>query len=133
MALPASGDLSSMSPISMRSANGSVSTSDRIKPAVQPGRRIATLRESAGLGQAVAFMSLEADSRALRSISVSLDQFTPRTREWFSGAFAAPTTAQEQAWPAIASGEHVLLSAPTGSGKTLAAFLWAIDQLDGGP
>jgi hypothetical protein len=27
------------------------------KPAVQPGRRIATLRESAGLGQAVAFMS----------------------------------------------------------------------------
>jgi hypothetical protein len=31
-----------------------------IKPAVQPGRRIATLRESAGLGQAAAFMSLEA-------------------------------------------------------------------------
>jgi hypothetical protein len=31
-----------------------------IKSAVQPGRRIATLRESAGLGQAVAFMSLEA-------------------------------------------------------------------------
>ena len=29
----------------------------------------------------------------------------------------------------IASGEHVLLSAPTGSGKTLAAFLWALDRL----
>jgi hypothetical protein len=29
------------------------------RPAVQPGRRIATLRESAGLGEAVAFMSLE--------------------------------------------------------------------------
>ena len=58
-----------------------------------------------------------------------LREFTPRTREWFAGAFAAPTAAQEQAWPAIASGEHVLLSAPTGSGKTLAAFLWAIDQL----
>src|SRR5206468_9792916 len=29
----------------------------------------------------------------------------------------------------IASGEHVLLSAPTGSGKTLAAFLWGIDRL----
>jgi ATP-dependent Lhr-like helicase len=58
-----------------------------------------------------------------------LDHFSPRTREWFLGAFAAPTTAQDQAWPAIASGEHVLLSAPTGSGKTLAAFLWAIDQL----
>ena len=33
------------------------------------------------------------------------------------------------AWPAIARGEHVLLSAPTGSGKTLAAFLWALDRL----
>jgi hypothetical protein len=31
-----------------------------VKDAVQPGRRIATLRESAGLGQAVAFMSPEA-------------------------------------------------------------------------
>ena len=60
---------------------------------------------------------------------MSLDVFSPRTREWFSGAFAAPTAAQEQAWPAIASGEHVLISAPTGSGKTLAAFLYAIDRL----
>ncbi|HUB37201.1 MAG TPA: DEAD/DEAH box helicase, partial [Solirubrobacteraceae bacterium] len=33
-------------------------------------------------------------------------------------------------WPAIASGEHVLISAPTGSGKTLAAFLWALDRLE---
>jgi hypothetical protein len=31
-----------------------------IRDAVQPGRRIATVRESAGLGQAVAFMSPEA-------------------------------------------------------------------------
>jgi hypothetical protein len=30
-----------------------------IKSAVQPGRRIATLRHSAGLGEAVAFMSVE--------------------------------------------------------------------------
>ena len=58
-----------------------------------------------------------------------LEHFSDRTREWFEAAFAAPTAAQEQAWPAIASGEHVLLSAPTGSGKTLAAFLWAIDRL----
>jgi ATP-dependent Lhr-like helicase len=63
---------------------------------------------------------------------VSLEQFSPRTREWFTGAFDAPTPAQAQAWPAIASGEHVLISAPTGSGKTLAAFLWAIDQLSAG-
>jgi ATP-dependent Lhr-like helicase len=62
-------------------------------------------------------------------MSVPLSAFTPRTREWFAGAFAAPTAAQTQAWPAIASGEHVLISAPTGSGKTLAAFLYAIDQL----
>jgi ATP-dependent helicase Lhr and Lhr-like helicase len=60
---------------------------------------------------------------------MSLDVFSARTREWFAGAFEAPTAAQEQAWPAIASGEHVLISAPTGSGKTLAAFLYAIDRL----
>ncbi|HSC04766.1 MAG TPA: DEAD/DEAH box helicase [Solirubrobacteraceae bacterium] len=62
-----------------------------------------------------------------------LEQFSPRTREWFAGAFTAPTAAQAQAWPAIASGEHVLISAPTGSGKTLAAFLWAIDKLASRP
>ncbi|MGH2843425.1 MAG: DEAD/DEAH box helicase, partial [Solirubrobacteraceae bacterium] len=65
---------------------------------------------------------------AKASIS-ALDGFSPATREWFTRAFAAPTAAQRQAWPAIASGEHVLISAPTGSGKTLAAFLWAIDRL----
>src|ERR1700742_1200408 len=55
--------------------------------------------------------------------------FSERTWRWFRSAFEEPTAAQEQAWPAIASGEHVLISAPTGSGKTLAAFLWAIDAL----
>ena len=55
--------------------------------------------------------------------------FSPRTREWFTRSFAEPTPAQVQAWPAIASGDHVLISAPTGSGKTLAAFLWGIDRL----
>jgi ATP-dependent helicase Lhr and Lhr-like helicase len=59
----------------------------------------------------------------------SLEAFSPATREWFGRAFAEPTAAQAQAWPAIASGEHVLISAPTGSGKTLAAFLWGIDRL----
>src|SRR3954463_15800375 len=62
-----------------------------------------------------------------------LDQFSPAVRDWFAAAFAEPTPAQEQAWPAIASGEHVLISAPTGSGKTLAAFLWAIDRLAANP
>ena len=59
----------------------------------------------------------------------SLEAFSAATRDWFARAFDAPTPAQEQAWPAIASGDHVLLAAPTGSGKTLAAFLWAIDTL----
>ncbi|MEA2198398.1 MAG: ATP-dependent helicase Lhr and Lhr-like helicase [Solirubrobacteraceae bacterium] len=58
-----------------------------------------------------------------------LSAFSPRVRDWFTGAFAEPTPAQAQAWPAIATGEHTLISAPTGSGKTLAAFLWAIDRL----
>ncbi|MFB9902491.1 ATP-dependent helicase [Allokutzneria oryzae] len=58
-----------------------------------------------------------------------LDRFSPPTREWFRGAFAAPTDAQAGAWNAVADGEHALVVAPTGSGKTLAAFLWALDQL----
>ncbi|MFZ2003834.1 MAG: DEAD/DEAH box helicase, partial [Stellaceae bacterium] len=48
---------------------------------------------------------------------------------WFARHFAAPTSAQTEAWPAIRSGRHVLIAAPTGSGKTLAAFLAAIDGL----
>ncbi|HEX4691691.1 MAG TPA: DEAD/DEAH box helicase [Solirubrobacteraceae bacterium] len=62
-----------------------------------------------------------------------LSSFTPQVREWFERAFEAPTPAQSQAWPAIASGEHTLISAPTGSGKTLAAFLWALDRLVADP
>src|SRR3954464_3944062 len=58
----------------------------------------------------------------------SLAAFTPEVRDWFGRAFAEPTLAQAQAWPAIATGEHALISAPTGSGKTLAAFLWALDR-----
>ncbi|MEU7481033.1 ATP-dependent helicase [Lentzea sp. NPDC042327] len=55
--------------------------------------------------------------------------FSPATRQWFAGAFAAPTQAQTGAWAAAAAGEHALVIAPTGSGKTLAAFLWALDRL----
>jgi ATP-dependent Lhr-like helicase len=49
--------------------------------------------------------------------------------EWFAEAFPGPTRAQTLAWPAIASGESVLVFAPTGSGKTLAAFLAATSRL----
>jgi ATP-dependent Lhr-like helicase len=62
-----------------------------------------------------------------------LDVLSPATRAWFERAFAGPTPAQQQAWPAIASGEHVLVQAPTGSGKTLAAFLVGIDRLNATP
>ncbi len=62
-------------------------------------------------------------------MSDALEQFSPATRAWFTGAFDAPTAAQSQAWAAIARGEHTLVVAPTGSGKTLAAFLWALDRL----
>ena len=55
--------------------------------------------------------------------------FHPTVAAWFARNFAAPTAAQEEAWPAIQAGRHVLLAAPTGSGKTLAAFLAAIDDL----
>jgi ATP-dependent Lhr-like helicase len=55
--------------------------------------------------------------------------FHPAVAAWFDRAFAAPTPAQAQAWPAIQSGRDVLIAAPTGSGKTLAAFLAAIDGL----
>src|SRR4051794_4806116 len=58
-----------------------------------------------------------------------LGRFSALTREWFAGTFAAPTTAQAEAWSAIADGDNTLVIAPTGSGKTLAAFLWAIDKL----
>ncbi|HEV7844689.1 MAG TPA: DEAD/DEAH box helicase [Thermoleophilaceae bacterium] len=58
-----------------------------------------------------------------------LASFTPGVRDWFTRSFERPTEAQAQAWPAIAAGENVLVSAPTGSGKTLAAFLWGLDRL----
>ncbi len=65
---------------------------------------------------------------ALRFAS-PLAAFSPATADWFRSAFAEPTAAQTEGWPAIAAGEHTLICAPTGSGKTLAAFLWCLDRL----
>lgn len=59
----------------------------------------------------------------------TLKLFHPAVEAWFASAFAAPTAAQFEAWPAIKGGRHTLVAAPTGSGKTLAAFLAAIDTL----
>ncbi|MFC5752511.1 ATP-dependent helicase [Actinomadura rugatobispora] len=58
-----------------------------------------------------------------------LERFSPATRAWFTGAFAAPTAAQAGAWESISGGDNTLVVAPTGSGKTLAAFLWSLDRL----
>src|SRR6266508_1747343 len=63
----------------------------------------------------------------------AVGRFSPLTRAWFQGAFAAPTPAQVGAWEAIAEGGNVQVVAPTGSGKTLAAFLSAIDRLATAP
>src|ERR1700686_1279245 len=57
-----------------------------------------------------------------------LSSFTPLVRNWFENAFEAPTPAQAQAWPAIATRENVLISAPTGSGKPPAALLWGLER-----
>ena len=61
----------------------------------------------------------------------TLKQFLPATKRWFRKTFGEPTKIQKEAWPAIADGRHVLVSAPTGTGKTLSAFLVFIDQLGG--
>ena len=58
-----------------------------------------------------------------------LDRFGPATRDWFRGAFPAPTNAQKGAWESVSSGRNALVVAPTGSGKTLSAFLFAIDRI----
>ena len=60
---------------------------------------------------------------------LALDGFHPAVAGWFARTFPAPTPAQAEAWPAIASGRDTLVAAPTGSGKTLTAFLTAIDAL----
>ena len=59
----------------------------------------------------------------------SLSLFHPLLSRWFSDRIGRPTDVQQEAWPLIAAGEHVLVTAPTGSGKTLTAFFRAIDQL----
>src|ERR687887_506878 len=66
-----------------------------------------------------------------RSISMRdpLAPFHRAVRQWFAGAFAAPTRPQALGWPPIARGESTLILAPTGSGKTLTAFLWCLNRL----
>jgi len=58
-----------------------------------------------------------------------MSDFHPAVQAWFKQSFPGPTPTQLDAWQAIASDGHALVSAPTGSGKTLAAFMVAIDGL----
>src|SRR5256712_6272725 len=55
--------------------------------------------------------------------------FHPLVTDWFTHHFASATEPQALAWPELAAGHDVLISAPTGSGKTLAAFLLCLDRL----
>jgi ATP-dependent Lhr-like helicase len=55
--------------------------------------------------------------------------FHPVVDAWFRARYSEPTPVQAGAWPLIADGQDVLLTAPTGSGKTLAAFLACLDRL----
>lgn len=55
--------------------------------------------------------------------------FEEETAEWFGNALGEPTPVQKEAWPIIAAGKHVLVSAPTGTGKTLSAFLVFLDRM----
>ena len=59
----------------------------------------------------------------------ALKRFSPEAARFFRERVGTPTEVQALAWPKIAAGEDVLVSAPTGTGKTLAAFLTFIDQL----
>src|SRR5262249_48803732 len=56
---------------------------------------------------------------------------SPSLATWFTERFGEPTPIQRLAWPALAAGKNLLLSAPTGTGKTLAAFLPILDSLIG--
>jgi ATP-dependent Lhr-like helicase len=63
-----------------------------------------------------------------KQASDALNLFHPLVRQWFTERVGTPTDVQAKAWPEIAKGSHVLVTAPTGSGKTLTAFLWAINN-----
>jgi ATP-dependent Lhr-like helicase len=65
--------------------------------------------------------------------AAALATLAPPAAEWFASRFGEATAVQRLAWPLLADGGHVLVSAPTGTGKTLAAFLPILGQLGASP
>src|SRR5262245_11155069 len=74
---------------------------------------------------AAAFNYLDAPPPA----STVLRQLPHPLAAWFRARFGEPTVVQRLAWPALARGDHVLISAPTGTGKTLAALVPVLGHL----
>lgn len=89
------------------------------------------LRDIAGIPLGLSFAEINEleVSEMDKNRDSRLNIFTAPTADWFAGAFGGPTEVQKEAWPAIAKGGPVLISAPTGTGKTLSAFLVFIDRL----
>ncbi len=69
------------------------------------------------------------------SPATALSSLSDDLAQWFVRNYDSPTRAQRFAWPTLAQGHNLLLTAPTGSGKTFAAFLPIITQIltDPGP
>jgi ATP-dependent Lhr-like helicase len=65
----------------------------------------------------------------LASPATSLATLPDSIARWFLSRFGEPTAAQRLAWPSVAAGRNLLVSAPTGTGKTLAAFLPILTRL----
>lgn len=59
----------------------------------------------------------------------ALGPLPPAVAAWFRQRFGEPTVVQRLAWPALARGDHLLVSAPTGTGKTLAALVPLLGEL----
>ena len=60
----------------------------------------------------------------------ALERFSPATREWFAGAFPAPTLAQVGAWQAISSGQHALVvDTDPDTGKVAVRGIFSLSQI----
>jgi len=62
-------------------------------------------------------------------METGLQKFHPAVQSWFAETLGAATPIQLEAWRALSTKQHAVISAPTGEGKTLAAFLAVIDRL----